>query len=92
MAQRGDYKALPALTKDITYATSKKEVSIWQLFTSLEKKKQALAILLSLGGQAHEAVLELEHDKLNADDSVKNSLEKLDELYLKDESHSAYDA
>ena len=56
------------------------------------RKKQALAILLSLSGQLHELVLELKHDKLNADDGVKNSLEKLDELYLKDESHFAYDA
>ena len=46
MAQKGDYKALPTLTKDITYATWKKEISIWQLFTSLEKKKQAPAIFL----------------------------------------------
>ena len=58
MAQKGDYKAPPALiTKDITYATWKKEISIWQLFTSLERKKQGLAIFLSLSGQAHEAVL-----------------------------------
>ena len=92
MAQKGDYKALPALTKDITYATWEREISIWQLFTSLERKKQAPTIFLSLSGQAHEAVLELKLDKLNDDNGVKNLLEKLGKLYLKDDTHSAYEA
>ena len=83
MAQKGDYKAPLALTKDITYATWKKEISIWQLHTSLQRKKQAPAIFLSLSGQACEAVLELELDKLNDDNGVKNLLEKLYKLYLK---------
>ena len=65
MAQKGDYKAPPALTKDITYATWKKEISIWQLFTSLERKKQAPAIFLSLSSQTREIVLELKLDNLN---------------------------
>ena len=92
MAQKRDYKAPPALTKDITYATWKKEISIWQLFTSLERKKQGPAIFLSLSSQAHEAVLELELDELNDDNGVKNLLEKLDKLYLKDDTHSADEA
>ena len=83
MAQKGDYKTPPALTNDITYATWKKEISIWQLFASSEKKKQAPAIFLSLRGQAREAVLELELDKFSDDNCVKNLLEKLDKLYLK---------
>ena len=81
MAQKGDYKALLVLTKDIAYTTWKKETSIWQLFTSLERKKQDPAIFLSLSGQEREAVLELELDKLNDDNGVKNLLEKLDKLY-----------
>ena len=92
MAQKGDYKAPPALTKDINYATWKKEISIWQLFTSFEKKKQAPAIFLLFSGQTREAVLQLELDKLNDDNGVKNLLEKLDKLYLKDDTHSAYEA
>ena len=86
-AQKGDYKAPPTLTKDITYATWKNEISIWQPFISLEKTKQAPAIFLLLSGQAREAVLELELDKLNDDNGVKNLLEKLDKLYLKDDTH-----
>ena len=82
MTQKGIYKAPPALTKDIAYTIWKKDTSIWQLFTSLEKKKQAPAIFLSLSGQAREAVLELELDKLNDDNGVKNLLEKLEKLYL----------
>ena len=62
-------------------------------FTSSERKTQSPAIFLSLSGQAHEAVLELELDKLNDDNGVKNLLEKLDDkLYLKDDTHSAYEA
>ena len=87
MAQKGDYKAPLTLTKDITYANWKKEISIWQLFTSLERKKQGPAIFLSLSDQAREAVLELELDKFNDDNGVKNLLEKLYKLYLKDDTH-----
>ena len=60
-------------------------------FSSLEKKKQTPAIFLSLSGQAREAVLDLGLDKLNDDNGVKNLLEKLDKLYLKDDKHSAYE-
>ena len=44
MASKGDYKAPPTLSKDITYSNWKRELSIWQAFTSLEKKKQPPAI------------------------------------------------
>ena len=37
-------------------------------------------------------VLELELGKLNDDNGVKNLLEKLDKLYLKDDTHSVYEA
>ena len=94
MASNNNYKAPPALGKDvdISYETWKKEIKIWQMFTSLDKKKQAPAIFLSLTGNSREAILELELDKLNCDDGVKNLLEKLDNLYLKDTHHSAYEA
>ena len=94
MANKNDIKAPPALKEDVPYENWKKEITIWQLFTSLEKKKQGLAILLSLEGKAREAALELEVDELNKDDGVSKVLAQLDKLYLKDKlqlSYQAYD-
>ena len=92
MASKGDYKASPTLSKDITYSNWKRELSIWQAFTSLEKKKQAPAIFLKLSGQARETVLNLDISKIAHDDGVKNLLDCLDELFLKDETCSSYEA
>ena len=39
MAIKGDYKAPPILSKDITYSNWKRALSFWQAFTSLEKKR-----------------------------------------------------
>lgn len=94
MAKKSDIKAPPALREDVPYESWKKEINIWQLFTTLEKKKQGLAIFLSLEGKAREAVLELEIDEMNTDDGVDKVLAQLDKLYLKDKlqlSYQAYD-
>ncbi len=53
---KNDIKAPPALKEDVPYENWKKEINIWQLFTTLEKKKQGLAIFLSLEGKAREGV------------------------------------
>ena len=92
MAQSSNYKAPPTLTKGTSYETWKKEVKIWEIFTSLDKKKQAPAILLTLNGQSREAALELDIADLNCDNGVKNLMKKLDDLYLKDSQHLAYEA
>ena len=54
-----DVKTPPALREDLPYENWKKEIRIWQRFTSLDKNKQALAIFLSLQGKAREAVLDI---------------------------------
>ena len=38
MAQN-NYEAPPILTNDIKYEVRKKEIEIWRLFTSIDKKK-----------------------------------------------------
>ena len=76
MATSTSYKAPPVLTKDSSYENWKQEIKIWQALTTLEVKKQALAIFLTLSGQAKEAALELELDVINADDGVNKLLEK----------------
>ena len=47
---------------------------------------------MSLSGQPREAILELDIEKLNSENSVENILANLDILYLKDVLCSAYDA
>ena len=90
MASGSRIKTPPALREDIPYESWKKEIQIWQRFTSLEKEKQALAIFLSLEGKARETVLEVEVDDLNKDDGVEKVLAKLDNLFLKDKLQLAY--
>ena len=95
MDKKYDIKTPPALKDDISYESWKKEISIWQRFTTLDKKKQGLAIFLSLDGKAREIVLELDIEVMNNDDGVEKVLEQLDKLYLKDKmqlSYQAYDA
>ena len=50
-------------------------VSIWQAFISVEKKKQAPAIFLTLTSQAREAVLVLDVDTLTDDDETCSARE-----------------
>ena len=61
------------------------------MFTSLEKKKQAPAIFLTLTGQAREAILKLEPNTLPVDRGVQNLIKALDNLYLKDRDYLAFE-
>ena len=85
-----DYKAPPLLTEDISYENWKKEIKIWQVFTSVDKKKQAPAIFLTLQGKARDAVLEMDVNTLNADDGVVKLIETLDGLFKKDTLQLAF--
>ena len=76
-----DFKTPPALDDEISYDRWKLKVEHWQFCTKLEKNKQASAILLSLKDKnAVDACLEVEIEKLQADDEVEVLLEKLDTL------------
>ena len=86
-------KALsPLLPTDIDYEVWKKEIKIWRLFTSTDKKKQAPAIFFSLAGQAREAIVGFAINKLSCYQGFENLIEELDKLYLKDSQYSAYEA
>lgn len=86
------YKIPPRMTEQKSYDTWKNEIKMWRLVTELDKKKQALAIALSLTGKAREAALEIPAENLNSDDGVDKLLEKLDQLFKKDTIDSAYEA
>ena len=87
-----DFKAPPTLGKDTLYNNWKKEVKIWEAFTSIPEEKRAPAIFMTLSGEAKEAVLNMDLEKLTAKDGVVNLIDVLDRMYLKDESSQAYEA
>ncbi|XP_048038783.1 uncharacterized protein LOC125263686 [Megalobrama amblycephala] len=59
--------------------------------TDLDKKKQALAVTLSLMGRARESALEIPTGDLNADTGMSALLEKLDSVFLKEEKDRQYE-
>ena len=87
-----DFKAPPALGKDTLYVNWKREIKIWEAFTSLPDEKKAPAIFMTLIGEAREAVLNMDIEKLTDKLGVKYLIEELDKMYLKDESSQAYEA
>ena len=84
------YKNPPILNDDSQYEKWVKEVKLWQTVTPLKDNEQAPAIALSLSGRARNAALELDITSLNSETGVKQLLEKLDGLYLKDENQRPY--
>lgn len=87
-----NHKNPPSFKKGDNYENWKKTLGIWQLVTSLEKSKQGPAIFLSLDSEAQEAILELPQDQIACSEGVKNILTKLDNLYKKDKTQSAFEA
>ena len=87
-----DFKALPTLGKDSLYVKWKKEIKIWEVFTSVPEEKRAPAIFMTLTGEAREAILNMDIEKLTEKAGVNNLMAELDKMYLKDESLQAYEA
>ena len=85
-------KAPPAFNKDDDYIKWCKKIKIWESLTSLEKSKQGPALFLALDDDSQEAILQLDHDEIACDDGVENIINKLDKLYLKDKTQSAFEA
>ena len=85
-------KTPPDLKKCSTYEDYKKMLELWSSFTSIDKKEQGTAVLLSLEGKAQESVLELSKDEITADDGLSKVLAKLDKIYLKDTLIKKYEA
>ena len=78
-----DYKAPPTLEKNSLYVNWKKEVQIWEAFTSLPEEKRAPAIFMTLTGEAKEAILNMDIALLTSENGVKNLTNELDKMYLK---------
>ena len=89
------FKVPPTLGKDSLYANWKKEIKIWEAFTSVPEEKCSPAIFMKLIGEVREATLNMEIEKLTEKTGVNNLMVELDKMYLKDlkdESSQAYEA
>lgn len=84
------YKWPPKLDDESVYETWKRDIGIWCELTDLPKKKQALAIHLSLTGRVRVASLELDPDVLKQEDGVEQLLMKLDGLFLVDKGRRQF--
>ena len=87
-----NYKIPPTLGPETAYDSWKSEIAMWRLVTDLKPEKQALAVVLSLAGQARQKALEISVDDLNKDTGMKTLLEALDKIFLADEVDLAYAA
>ena len=96
MASSQSYKVPPAFTVSKSYNRWIEEIKVWQALTELEKKKQGLAIALSLPEEGQNSVRdkvfsEISANVLNADDGVTKLIEFLDKIFKKDELSEAYE-
>ena len=83
-------KSPPSLSNSKPYSDWLKLTEIWRKFTSLEPEKQGPAIILSLEGEAQNAVLELNTNDITDKDGVNKIIECLNRLYKKDELTEKY--
>ncbi|KAK3874911.1 hypothetical protein Pcinc_020228 [Petrolisthes cinctipes] len=82
----------PKLESGSSYENWKKDIDIWCELTDLPKKKQALAIHLSLSGRARVATSEIDAADLKQDTGVQTLLMKLDGLFLVDKGRRQFAA
>ena len=86
------YNTPPSLGPDTIYETWKNELEIWKLVTNVKPEKQALAVTLSLTGQAKAKALEIDAAQLHTEDGMSILWTALYTLFLQDEVDLAYTA
>ena len=64
-------------------------MELWEMATSIEVKKRAPTVFLTLEGKAREAVLKMDIKTLNENDGMTKLYEKLDTLFKEDSDQSA---
>ena len=75
-----DFKAPPILGKDSLYVKWKKEIKIWEASMSVPEEKRAPAIFMTLTGEAREAILNMDIEKLTEKAGVNNLMAELDKI------------
>ena len=92
MATSQNYKLPPGFDKGKSYENWKNEVEMWKRVTDLDKRKQALAVALSLKGRARDIALEIPADDLDKDNGMTTLIQELDNLFMREEKDQAYEA
>ena len=92
MSENKSHKAPPALNDKISYINWKKEITIWNKYTTLKPEQKGPAIFFQLEGEAREAIRELGDTLTNPENGVKEVIKMLDHMYLKDECILAYES
>ena len=77
-------KTPPILVDEAGYREWKDDLSIWELFTDLSNVKRGPAVYLTLSGVARDCVRELTKEQIGAENGVKQIVDKLDKVFLKD--------
>ena len=72
------------------YTSWKKEMHLWQLAMNILPARRALAVFLSLKGQARTATLEIDVALLHSADGIDKLIKKLDTHSLEDRIQSAF--
>ncbi|VDI06062.1 Hypothetical predicted protein [Mytilus galloprovincialis] len=78
--------------RSMTYETWKNEISVWQLVTDLKVDKQALAVSLTLTGNAREVAMDVPAADLAKEDGMAKLITQLDKAFLRDDKDKAYEA
>ena len=88
-----NFKNPPAFDpRSMTYEIWKNEISVWQLVTELKKEKQALAVSLTLSGNARDVAMDIPAADLAKEDGMKTLIDELDKAFKRDEKDKAYEA
>ena len=85
-------KTPPSLSKSKNYQDYIKKLNIWCKITSIPKKDQGGAILLTLENEAEDKVLELDENEIICDNGVANIIKQLDKIYKKNETLEKFEA
>jgi len=85
-------KSPPLLQKAKSYDDWVKKLKIWVRITCLSPESQGGAVLMSLDGEAEDAVLELSEEELTSPDSITHILNKLDSIFKKNSTLEKFEA
>ena len=83
-------KTPPILVDEAGYREWKDDLEIWELFTDLDKVKRGPAVYLTLSGRARDCVRELTKEQIGAQNGVKQIVDKLDKVFLKDKDTQTF--
>jgi transposase InsO family protein len=83
---------VPKLQDDTSYADWKKRVQIWLMGTEVKKNHQAPKLVMYMSGKPEEVAIQIEPEKLGAEDGVKVLLTELDKLFEEDKTQSVFAA